>query len=158
MGSHSYSVVVEWTGNKGTGTSDYRSYSRDHVVTGAAGTVLPPISGSADPAFLGDPGRWNPEQLLLASLSQRHILWYLHLAADAGVVVQSYVDRPVGTMVEHPDGSGEFTEVVLRPHVVISVPDLVETAAGLHEEVSRVCFIARSVNFPVRHEPTISVE
>ena len=117
----------------------------------------PVILGSADPAFRGDPGRWNPEELLVASLAQCHMLWFLHLAAVGGVVACAYVDEPVGTMVEHPDGSGEFTEVVLRPSVTVTEPAMLAKVDPLHEQAHRHCFIARSVSFPVRHEPRTEV-
>jgi organic hydroperoxide reductase OsmC/OhrA len=146
---HTYDTVVTWTGDRGTGTSHYSAYDRTHEIT-ADGT--PMIAGSADPAFRGDPSRWNPEQLLVASLSQCHMLWYLHLAAVAGVVVTGYVDRAVGTMAEQPDGVGQFVEVVLRPTVTVTEPTMTEHAMQLHERAHQMCFISRSVNFPVRHE------
>ena len=147
---HSYAVSVEWTGNRGTGTSAYRAYSRDLLVS-AEGKA--PIDGSSDHAFFGDATRWNPEDLLVVALSQCHMLSYLHAAAEAGVVVESYRDEATGTMRQ--DGSGgQFTEVVLHPLVTISAgsPAL---AFNLHEKAERDCFIATSVNFPVRHEPRI---
>jgi organic hydroperoxide reductase OsmC/OhrA len=147
---HQYDLTVTWTGNDGAGTASYRAYRRDHEVT-AAGP--PPIPGSSDPAFRGDPARWNPEQLLVASVAQCHMLWYLHLAAAAGITVVSYVDQPTGTMVEHPGGAGEFSEVMLRPHVTITGQAQLELAQSLHDRVGEVCFIARSVNFPIRHQP-----
>ena len=148
---HEYELQVVWTGNDGDGTRTYRSYRRDHTV-GAAGR--PDLPGSSDPAFRGDVGRWNPEQLLVASLSQCHLLWYLHLASVNGIVVVGYEDAPTGTMIEQHDGGGEFREVVLRPRVTIAQGDPA-LAAELHGRVGDVCFIARSVNFPVRHEPVI---
>lgn len=158
MGSyqHTYgNLTVTWTGNQGSGTGSYRGYSRDHTISGGKG--LSSISGSADPAFRGDPARWNPEQLQIVALSQCHMLWYLHLAAEAGVVVICYEDRPTGVMVIHADGSGEFERVTLRPCVTITPASDVETARRLHAKVPQVCFIARSVNFPVEHEPDIVV-
>src|SRR5262245_10423551 len=149
---HTYDTVVTWTGNRGTGTSGYRDYARDHEV---AADGRDSIAGSSDPTFRGDPARWNPEQLLVASLSQCHMLWYLHLCADAGVVVTGYVDRASGTMAESDHG-GQFTEVVLRPAVTVASPDMVEGAGRLHADAHRACFIANSVNFPVRHDPTIA--
>jgi organic hydroperoxide reductase OsmC/OhrA len=151
--THSYEVSVTWTGNRGTGTSGYRAYDRDHDVT-AAGP--PPIAASSDPAFRGDPGRWNPELELTAALAQCHMLWYLHLCATTGVVVTAYADDARGTMAEAADGSGRFTEVVLRPRVTVASADMIETAASLHRDAHAQCFIANSVNFPVRHEPTIT--
>jgi organic hydroperoxide reductase OsmC/OhrA len=148
---HTYDTVVTWTGNRGTGTSGYRHYDRAHEVTADGPATIP---GSSDPAFRGDPARWNPEQLLVAALSQCHMLQYLHLCADAGVVVTSYVDHAHGTMAETGEG-GRFTEVVLRPEVSVASPTMVEAAMVLHAAANRACFIANSVNFPVRHEPRV---
>ena len=159
---HRYRVVVTWTGNRGQGTSGYRAYDRSHEVT--AGPQDPvhvcigrghpqPIAASSDPVFRGEPDRWNPEQLLTAALAQCHMLWYLHLCAVAGVVITGYRDEAAGTMTEDADGGGRFTEVVLRPRVTVSSPDMIEKAVGLHRDAHEKCFVARSVNFPVRHEP-----
>jgi organic hydroperoxide reductase OsmC/OhrA len=148
---HRYTTVVTWTGNQGSGTSGYRDYSRDHEVS-AEGPA--PLAGSSDPAFRGDPTRWNPEQLLVAALSQCHMLWYLHLCASAGVVVTEYIDQATGTMAEQGTG-GRFTEVVLRPHVTVASNDMVEEATRLHADAHRACYIANSVNIPVTHEPVI---
>jgi organic hydroperoxide reductase OsmC/OhrA len=153
--THSYDVSVTWTGNRGSGTGGYRAYDRDHEVT-AAGPA--PIAGSSDPAFRGDPGRWNPELELTAALSQCHMLWYLHLCAVAGVTVTAYADDAHGTMAEDDDGGGRFTGVVLRPRVTVADPSMLEAAAGLHKEANAKCFIANSVNFPVRHEPAVTAE
>lgn len=153
---HSYQVRTTWTGNRGEGTSGYRGYGRDHevAVSGADDAARPqPIAGSSDPAFRGDPARWNPEQLLTASLSQCHMLWYLHLCATAGVVVTGYTDEARGSMLEAAGGGGRFTEVVLRPEVTVADPAMVERAETLHKQAHDTCFIANSVNFPVRHEP-----
>ncbi|MBO0849481.1 MAG: OsmC family protein [Pseudonocardia sp.] len=149
--THGYAVQVTWTGNKGTGTSGYRDFGRDHEVSVDGKPVL---LGSSDPAFRGDPDRYNPEELLVAALSECHMLWFLHLAATSGVVVTEYVDRAAGTMAENTDGSGQFSEVVLRPEVTVAEPAMVEATDGLHERAHQLCFIARSVNFTVRHEPT----
>ncbi|QDZ16571.1 OsmC family protein [Humibacter ginsenosidimutans] len=148
---HHYALELEWTGNRGTGTSDYRAYGRDHIVR-AEGN--PPIEGSSDRAFFGDPERWNPEELMVAALSQCHLLSYLHVAQRNGVVVIAYTDTPTGTMTTTPDGGGHFTSVTLRPEVTVSDASQVELAQTLHEEAARLCFIAASVNFPVGHEPT----
>jgi organic hydroperoxide reductase OsmC/OhrA len=150
--THTYAVTVTWTGNLGTGTSGYRAYSRANEVTADG---RPPIAGSSDPAFRGDPARWNPEQLLVVALSQCHLLWYLHLCADAGVVVTGYADEATGTMVETADGGGHFTEVTLRPRVTVESAEMVAGAVGLHGEAHRLCYIASSVNFPVHHEPVV---
>jgi organic hydroperoxide reductase OsmC/OhrA len=151
---HDYAVTVEWLGNRGTGTSGYRDYGREHVVRAEGKHEL---EGSSDRVFHGNAERWNPEELLLASLSQCHLLSYLHVAANAGVIVTGYTDAAVGTMVQTPDGGGHFTSATLRPRVVIVSGDP-ELARSLHHEANQKCFIAASVNFPVNHEPEIVVE
>ncbi|MCE7027034.1 OsmC family protein [Jiella avicenniae] len=149
---HHYAIRLEWTGNRGEGTAHYRTYTRDHVITSAG---KPTIAGSADPAFRGDPARWNPEEMLLASLSACHQLWYLHLCAVAGVVVTAYEDAAEGEMLEAKDGGGEFVRAVLRPKVTIAGTSDPEKAMALHHEAHAKCFIARSVRFPVECEARI---
>ena len=145
---HTYSVSLVWTGNTGKGTADYRSYARDHEIDAPG---KPPIYGSADPKFRGDAARYNPEELLVSALSSCHMLWYLHLCADAGIVVVSYEDRAVGTMQESSPGDGRFVGVTLRPDV--RVTNSVEKAEALHQRAHELCYIANSVNFPVDHQP-----
>lgn len=152
---HRYRVTLRWTGNRGEGTKTYRGYGRDHEI---AASGKPAIAGSSDPAFRGDPERWNPEELLVASLSACHQLWYLHLCSAAGILVTAYEDEAEGVMAEAPDGGGEFTRVVLRPKVTIAPGCDAALAERLYEEASQKCFIARSVKFPVGHEPEIRVE
>jgi organic hydroperoxide reductase OsmC/OhrA len=152
---HHYAVRVVWTGNTGTGTATYRGYERAHDIQ-ANGKVT--ISGSSDPAFRGDPTRWNPEELLVASLSACHKLWYLGLCAQAGVIVTSYEDEAEGVMVEEASGAGQFTSVTLRPRVTIAGNSDKAVALDLHHRAHDMCFIARSMNFPVESEPTITVE
>ena len=152
---HSYSVNVRWTGNTGTGTSGFRDYKRDHEITAPG---KPRIPASSDPAFRGDPARYNPEELLVASLSECHMLWYLHLCADAGVVVSEYHDDATGAMVETEDGGGHFTQVTLRPAVKVAGAVDPELARRLHEQAHHLCFIANSVNFPVLCEPSLEYE
>jgi len=153
---HRYAVTVTWTGNKGTGTSGYKAYERAHEIS--AGAQKPVIPGSSDPSFRGDAARWNPEELLVASLSACHKLWYLHLCAEAKIVVTSYIDHAEGFMEESPDGAGQFQRVVLRPEVTLAPGSDIGKAEELHEAAHSKCFIARSVNFPVEHEPkTVSV-
>ena len=154
---HHYELTVEWTGNTGAGTAGYRTYERRHEITSpTAGT--PVIAGSSDPAFRGDRERWNPEELLVASLSACHQLWYLHLCTDAGIVVTAYVDRAEGVMTEESDGSGRFTSVVLHPVVTVAAGSDVVRARALHDDAHGLCYIARSVEFPVRHEVTVNGE
>lgn len=154
---HSYETTVRWTGAGAAGTSSYTSYSRDHEVEVAG---KPPVPGTSDPAFRGDPARWSPEELLVASLSQCHMLWFLHLAAADGVVVVGYVDHAQGSMRVEGGGAGQFTGVVLRPAVTLGStvrgdgrPIAPADLARLHDTAHEHCFIARSVSFPVRHDP-----
>ncbi|MFB6394176.1 OsmC family protein [Polymorphospora lycopeni] len=150
--THTYELSVNWTGDRGTGTSAFLAYDRTHEIDAPGRPTLP---GSSDPAFRGQDDRWNPEQLLVASLSQCHMLWYLHLCADAGVVVTGYTDQPVGTMVEEAGAGGQFTGVELRPRVTVTEAGMVERATELHTAAHKLCFIARSVNFPVTHRPVV---
>ncbi len=151
--SHSFAVSAEWTGNRGTGTSDYRGYGRDLLLTAEG---KPPIEGSAARVFHGDAGRWNPEEMLIAALAECHLLSYLYVAVQNGIVVESYRDAATGILRTSGDGSGRFESVTLNPVVTISSGDP-EVARALHDEAERLCFIAQSVNFPVLHEPTIEV-
>lgn len=150
---HHYRLTTTWTGNLGTGTSDYRAYSRDHEIkiAGKGG----PLAGSSDAAFRGDPARYTPEELLVASLSACHMLWFLHLCADAGIIVIEYEDAASGTMSENADGSGEFTRVILRPRAVITDSTRITDTRSLHDRAHSLCFVARSVSFPVEHQPVV---
>ena len=147
---HTYEIRVAWTGNLGNGTNTYRGYTRDYDI---ACEGKPVIKGSADPGYLGDAARHNPEDMLLASLSACHMLWYLHLCTVSKVVVTAYEDHAEGVMELNPDGSGQFARVTLRPRVTITAESDAAAAERLHERASPMCFIARSVNFPVDHEP-----
>lgn len=151
---HHYRVDVEWTGNRGSGTDGYRNYGRDHVIRIDG---KPPINGSSDPTFHGDVDRHNPEDMLVAALSTCHMLSYLHLATVAGVVVTAYTDAAEGTMATEGD-AGRFIEVVLHPVVTIKGASDPIGAAAAHETAHRACFIANSVNFPVRCVPRFVVE
>lgn len=150
---HRFVASLTWTGNRGSGTAGYRAYGRDHVVSVDG---KPAILGSAARAFHGDVDRWNPEEMLIAALAQCHLLSYLYVAVANGIVVESYDDRAEGVLVTGADGGGRFREVVLRPVVTISAGDP-ELARRIHADAEGLCFIASSVNFPVRHEPTIVV-
>ena len=145
--THIYQTQLVWTGNTGTGTSGYRTYERAHETSVPGKPVIP---GSSDPAFRGDAARYNPEELLVASLAACHMLWYLHLCADNGIVVTAYQDQPSGQMVETADGGGHFTEVVLHPAVTVQAGADLALAEALHERAHALCFIAQSMNFPVR--------
>ena len=149
---HTYRASVTWTGNHGEGTRGYRSYLREFDIDCDG---KPVIKGSADPNYMGDASRHNPEDLLLASLSSCHMLWYLHLCAVSKVVVTAYEDHAEGVMEVAPDGSGQFVSVTLNPRVTISPQSDHLRAESLHEKASALCFVARSVKFPVEHEVEI---
>jgi len=149
---HRYAVSLTWNGNLGSGTSGYRDYSRNYEIVSDG---KPAIQGSADPAFRGDRSRWNPEELLVASLSACHKLWYLHLAAEARIIVTAYADRAEGVIEVGRDGTGRFKSVVLRPTVTLATGSDVGLARTLHKPAHEKCFIANSVNFPVECEPEI---
>ncbi|WP_020569373.1 OsmC family protein [Neolewinella persica] len=155
MKDHHYQIKTEWTGNRGSGTLDYRAYARDHTISaaGKSGT----ISGSSDPIFRGDSKRYNPEELFVSSLSACHMLWYLHLASVNGITVLEYVDQAEGTMTEDADGGGRFASVTLKPHIVIAQADKLDRARELHQEAGTKCFIANSVNVKLRYEGEIVV-
>lgn len=148
---HQYSIIVKWTGNKGQGTSDYRSYERSHIIT-AEGKA--DIKGSSDPAFRGDATIYNPEDLLVASLSACHMLWFLHLCSVEDVVVVDYYDNAFGIMEETANGGGHFTEVTLFPTVTVAEISMIDKANELHKKANELCFIANSCKFPVHHKPS----
>ncbi|MDM7885366.1 OsmC family protein [Curtobacterium sp. RHCKG23] len=154
MTDHSYEVAVRWTGDRGTGTSGYRDYGRDHTIS-AAGKQ--DVAGSADPAFRGDRDRWNPEELVLAALAQCHMMSYLYVAVQRGFTVVDYQDSASTSLDVHRDGTGELTGATLRPVVTILEADRVEDAEAAHAEAGRLCFVARSVAFPVHHTPVTKV-
>lgn len=148
---HNYIATVKWTGNKGKGTSNYREFERSHIVSIDS---KPDILCSSDSAFRGDKTKYNPEELLVASLSSCHMLWYLHLCSEAGIIVTDYIDNATGTMIETSNGGGRFTEVVLNPIVMVNESSMIEKANELHKKANALCFIANSVNFEVEHNST----
>lgn len=152
---HSYKIAINWTGNKGSGTSSYSAFGREHEIIGESKPVIP---ASSDPAFRGDKTRYNPEELLVASLSSCHMLWYLHLCSENGVIVVAYREQAIGLMIEMENGSGHFKEVTLKPEVTVTEPHMIDKANELHKKANEMCFIANSCNFPVHHEPTCKSE
>ncbi|BAV04603.1 Organic hydroperoxide reductase OsmC/OhrA [Filimonas lacunae] len=146
---HTYALTVTWTGNKGLGTGGYTVYNRDHIIQAGDKITIP---GSSDPAFRGDISRYNPEELLVASLSSCHMLWYLHLCAEAGVVVTAYEDKATGIMEETANGGGHFTEVTLHPVITVAEAAMIPLADSLHQKANELCFIANSCKFPVHHQ------
>ncbi len=152
---HVYSLIVQWTGNKGTGTSNYCSYERSHIISSAN---KPDILASSDPAFRGDETKYNPEELLLASLSSCHMLWFLYLCASSNIIVTNYADNPTGIMIETADGGGKFKEVTLNPVVTVKGEIIIDIIESLHKKANQLCFIANSVNFPVKHTVMVRSE
>ena len=138
----------------GKGTSQYKAYSRNHEISSED---KPTIYASSDPSFRGEATRYNPEELFVASLSSCHMLWYLHLCSEAGVIVIDYIDNATGTMTETEDGSGHFTEVTLHPVVIVTDASMINKANELHYEAHKFCFVANSCNFPVHHNPSCQV-
>jgi len=151
---HRYQTSVHWSAGDGPGTTNYRSYARDHTV-GAEGK--PPIAASSDPAFRGNAARYNPEELFVASLSACHMLWYLHLCSINRIIVVEYHDEANGTLELGSDGSGRFVNVTLRPAVTIRPGGDAQAAIDLHERAHELCFIARSVNVPIEVQPEVFV-
>lgn len=148
---HKYFLTVKWTGNKGKGTAGYNSYGRNHIISSESKAD---IAGSSDPAFRGDDTMYSPEDLLVASLSSCHMLWYLHLCAEAGVTVVDYYDNATGTMLETSKEGGHFTEVTLFPTVTVAEQSMMDKANELHKKANELCFIANSCKFPIYHKPT----
>ncbi len=149
-GEHNYKLTVKWTGNNGTGTSSYKEFERSHSIL-VDGKIE--ILGSSDPAFRGDNTKHNPEDMLLASISSCHMLWYLHLCATAGIIVTDYIDNATGIMIETSNGGGKFKEATLNPTVTITDILMTEKANELHKKANELCFIANSLNFPIYHKP-----
>ncbi len=149
-GQHNYKATIKWTGNKGTGTDHYKNYERSHQII--IENKLD-ILGSSDQKFRGDKTKHNPEDLFVSSLSSCHMLWYLHLCSEAGVVVTDYIDNATGIMIETSNGGGQFTEVTLNPIVTVTEQHMIDKANKLHKKANKLCFIANSINFPVKHNP-----
>jgi organic hydroperoxide reductase OsmC/OhrA len=148
---HNYNLTIKWTGNTGTGTSNYKEFERSHsILVDHKAEIL----GSSDPAFRGDKTKHNPEDLLLASISSCHMLWYLHLCAMAGIIVTDYIDNATAILIETENGGGKFTEATLHPIVTITDISMIEKANELHKRANELCFVANSLNFPVNHKPT----
>lgn len=151
---HHYTTSLTWIGNKGAGTANYKAYDREYLIQAKG---KPDIPGSSDPSFRGSPQCYNPEELLLSSISSCHMLWYLHLCAVNNIVVTDYLDEAKGIMLERPDGSGYFKEVTLYPIITLTDSSVIGKARELHHEANKMCFIANSCNFPIRHQPDFRI-
>jgi organic hydroperoxide reductase OsmC/OhrA len=154
MKEHIYKTNLQWTGNTGKGTESYRAYERSYLISVEGKHV---IEASSDPSFRGDKSKYNPEEMFLASLSSCHMLWFLHFCSEAKIIVLEYTDSATGLMIESDDGNGKFSEVILKPGVIVKEEWMIEKTASMHDKANRFCFIANSVNFPVRHEGKASM-
>ena len=144
--AHDFTARIRWTGNTGDGTRHYKAYTRDWAL---ATPGKPEIACTNDPRLGGLPNLYNAEDMLIAALSSCHMLWFLHLASDAGLIVHSYVDEPLGHGTSLPDGTGRFTAATLRPRIGMAAGSDPKLADEVHGRIHAHCFIARSVNFPV---------
>ena len=152
--NHNYEVSVVWTGSNGAGTTGYTDYERSHTISSPG---KPDIDASSDKPFMGDVSKHNPETLLLSAVATCHMLWYLHLCSDAGIIVTNYTDKATAVMTVPSTGSGHFTEATLHPAVTITDATKIDLANSLHEKANEKCFVANSVKFPIHHEPTCIV-
>ena len=152
MKQHNYALKINWTRNIGSGTNSYKSYERSFEVSVDGKEI---INGSSDSFFIGDKTKYNPEELLLASISSCHILWYLHLCAYDGIIVTSYIDNAEGIMVENDNGGGKFEQVILKPVISVTENSMIEKAIIQHAKANKTCFTANSVNFRISHQPVI---
>jgi len=155
MKKHYYQTSLLWTGNRGQGTTNYRSYNREYEIRVDGKPVL---HGSSDPSFRGNSSLYNPEELFLASISSCHMIWYLHLCSEIGVTVIDYKDNAKAVMIEEESGAGFFKSVVLSPKVLITEAEKKNLAMNLHKNANKMCFIANSCNFQILHEPLINIQ
>ena len=149
-----YRATVEW---QLQGEFKYPTYSRAHAIDFGHGIQLP---GNAAPWNIPKSVPWtagaDPEQQFVASLSTCHMLWFLHLAHDAKLVVERYRDEASGVLAKNAEGRQAMTQVTLRPAVRFSgVQPTAEQYARLHHETHERCFIANSVKTEVIVEPSI---
>ncbi|MCC6815448.1 MAG: OsmC family protein [Saprospiraceae bacterium] len=145
---HIFSIETTWNGDIGTGTSAYEAYSRDHTIS-LPGKIQS-IEGSSAPEFRGDSNKYNPEELFISAFSSCHMLWYLHLCADAGIIVKEYKDQATGILKMQNNSEGQFSEIALHPIVRITDESKIELALQLHEKAHQYCFISNSCNFSVK--------
>ena len=151
---HNYKLTAEWTGNTGEGTKNVRTYDRSHTVSIQG---KPDLFLTTDNPAVGDKTKLNPEDLLVSAISSCHMLSYLYLCSMDGIVVTAYTDHATGVMIEHASGGGNFKEVVLNPLVVVANENMVEKAIELHHKAHDICYIANSVNFEVKCNPSCKV-
>ncbi len=150
---HEFNTQIEWTGNTGLGTETYESYERDYTLSSEGKEQ---ILCSSAAGFRGDTNKYNPEDLFIASLSSCHMLWYLHLCADNGIKVLSYIDATEAKLAVFLNGKGFFQSITLSPKVVVENPEHIQKAIALHQKANKMCFLANSLHFPIKHNPTVT--
>lgn len=155
MHEHNYKLTAVWTGNKGEGTKNVRAYDRSHTVSIDG---KPELLLTTDNPAVGDKSKLNPEDLLVSAISSCHMLSYLYVCALEGIVITSYLDNASGTMLEEANGGGSFKEIILNPIIHVADESMVEKAIELHHKAHEICYIANSVNFDVKCNPTCKVE
>jgi organic hydroperoxide reductase OsmC/OhrA len=153
VADHKYKTYLHWSSEGGEGTKTYKSFARTHRITAKT------KSGGDKPAIVATSAfhsldHYNPDEMLLASLSSCHMLWYLHLCSENGVVVTDYRDQAELVLRLDAKGEGKVESATLHPRVMILSGDL-EVARALHKDAHSKCFVANSVNFPVGCEPEI---
>ena len=151
---HNYKLAVKWTGNQGSGTSNYNEFERSYAIQIENKVV---IHGSSDPEFRGDRTKHNPEELLLAATSSCHMLWYLHFCSENKIIVVDYIDNATAILQETENGNGKFSSITLNPIVTVTEKAMIEQATELHKKANEFCFVANSLNFKVEHQPVINV-
>jgi organic hydroperoxide reductase OsmC/OhrA len=152
---HNYKLTAEWTGNKGDGTKNVRTYDRSHTISIEG---KPELFLTTDNPAVGDKSKLNPEDLLVSALSSCHMLSYLYLCSLEGVIITSYLDNATGIMIENESGGGKFKEVTLNPIVSVTEESMLEKAIVLHHKAHEICYIANSVNFEVKCNPTCTIK
>lgn len=149
----SFGAEVIWKRKEGETFTD-RRYSRGHVWRFDGGIeVLASSSPHVVPLPYSVAENVDPEEAFVAALSSCHMLFFLHFASDAGLVIDHYCDAAIGKM-EKVDGKTMITKVTLRPDVRYggTQPDA-DLIAGLHHRAHEACFLANSVKSEIVVEP-----
>lgn len=152
---HYYKLTTVWNGNNGLGTNNVRTYDRSHTVTIDG---KPNLHLTTDNPAVGDTSKLNPEDLLVTAISSCHMLSYLYVCALEGIVITEYIDHATGIMMEKESGGGSFREVTLHPSCKVSDASMMDRAIALHHKAHEICYIANSVNFEVKCEPSCVVK
>jgi organic hydroperoxide reductase OsmC/OhrA len=138
-------ITLDWS--RGDAAFTYEAYPRDHSITFKNGA---PVIFSAAPAYRGDAGKGDPEDMLVAALSSCHMLSFLAIAAKKKVTVDLYQDEAVG-FLENDGGKWWMTRVILRPKIVCNAD--AATLDEIHHLAHHACFIANSVKTEIQVQP-----